>query len=71
LTKKAVWDARTEMAKEAKDQKISKELQELEPVLMEYRNRISLFTSGGDRSKLLWHMRPLLRKIIELYGNQS
>ncbi|HET6255838.1 MAG TPA: hypothetical protein VFE32_17305 [Puia sp.] len=69
--KKAVWEARTEMAQEALDQKISRELQELEPFLKRYRDSIQIYSSGSAPARLLWHMRPLLQKIIELYGNQD
>jgi hypothetical protein len=69
--KKAVWDARTEMAQEARDQKISLELQELEPWLERYKDAIAGYYNGGACQKYLWHMRPLLAKIIELYGKKS
>jgi hypothetical protein len=67
-----VWEARTEMAQDARDQKISKDLQELEPLLERFRNSIRDYTKGGAiPHRLLWHMRPVLGKIIELYGNQE
>jgi len=69
--KKYVWDARTEMAQEAKDQVFSKEMQILEQLLEKYRADIRLFYRGGYNGRLLWHMRPLLKKIIELYGADS
>ncbi len=69
--KKLVWDARTEMAQAAKDQVFSKEMQELEPLLEYYRRDIILFTKGGASAKHLWHFRPIMQKIIELYGRQD
>jgi len=68
--KQAVWDARTEMAQEARDQVFSRELQELQPLLDDFRNTIVRYSSGGYSPRLLWHMRPLLKKIIELYGKE-
>jgi hypothetical protein len=69
--KQAVWDARTEMAQDAKNQVFSKEMQELELFLERFRGDIVLYTAGGATPRFLWQMRPLLAKIIELYGNGS
>lgn len=70
--RQAVWDARTEMAQDAKNLVFNQEMQELQPFLELYRNAISRYTSGGYQSqRQLWHMRPLLKKIIELYGKPS
>ena len=68
---KKVWEARTEMAQEARDQKISRELQELEPLLELYRRDIVNYTKGGAPVRHLWHLRPVFAKIIELYGKQT
>ncbi len=64
--KKAVWDARTEMAKEVRDQKFSQELQELEPVLQIYKQSVAIYKES--RPNHFFHLRPVIRKIIELYG---
>lgn len=66
-----VWAARSEMAREAMDQKVSPSLQQLEPFLEHYRKDIEHFSAGGWKKAYLWHMRPLMAKIIELYGKPS
>jgi len=68
--KQAVWDARTEMAQEAKGQVFSREMQELQPLLEDYRKSIQIYSESRS-ARHLWHMRPLLKKILELYGKPA
>lgn len=65
--KKLVWDARTEMAKEAKDQVFDQDLQALEPLLKEYRESMRRYGTTS-RPQHIWHMRPIIQKIIDSYG---
>lgn len=64
--KQAVWDARTEMAKEARDQKVSQELQQLEPVLNNFRQSLNIYRDSSPDYE--FYLKPVIKKIIELYG---
>ena len=68
--KKLVWDARTELAQEAKNQLFSPEMQELEPLLNQYRDAMTTF-GNVSRPQPVWHMRPIIEKIIQLYAKGS
>lgn len=50
------------------DKRMCKELQELQPLLDQFRSECERY--GEAEIKCLWHMRPIIRKIIKLYAKQ-
>lgn len=66
--KRLVNRATSEIYQKAKDVKISRELQELEPLLESFRDSILRYGSEGYGPRFLWHLRPVFKKIIELYS---
>lgn len=70
--RKAIWSVRAEIEQEAKDRKVSRELQELEPLLDQFRVSTGIYSPGSCSPRLLlFSMRPVIRKIIELYAGEA
>lgn len=65
--RKLVSEAIGEIRQQAKDERMRPELQQLEPLLELFRDSIR-FYGDSKPNRYLWRMRPVIKKIIEVYA---